>query len=126
VNEPQRTLPRIIDERQVRIHRRGVRRPQGREQQEWPSIVKMCRWLGVGRSSFNEWRIRPLSATAMRRDELRLIIAKSFDDSDGTYGYRRVHADLAAWASTAGSSSCANSCETRASCRVSRGRGGTA
>jgi hypothetical protein len=33
----------------------------------------------------------------MRRDELRLIIAKSFDDSDGTYGYRRVHADLAAW-----------------------------
>jgi len=20
-----------------------------------PSIVKMCRWLGVGRSSFNEW-----------------------------------------------------------------------
>ena len=22
---------------------------------------------------------------------------KSFDESDGTYGYRRVHADLAAW-----------------------------
>jgi hypothetical protein len=57
----------------------------------------MCRWLGVGRPSFNEWRTRPLSAAAMRRDELRLIIAKSFDDSDGTYGYRRVHADLAAW-----------------------------
>jgi hypothetical protein len=41
---------------------------------------------------------RPLSATAMRRDELRLVSAKSFDDSDGTYGYRRAHAGLAAWA----------------------------
>jgi transposase InsO family protein len=62
-----------------------------------PSIVKMCRWLDVGRSSFNEWRTRPMSATAKRQAELKLIIAKSFDDSDGTYGHRRVHADLVAW-----------------------------
>ena len=27
---------------------------------------------------------------------------KSFDDSDGTYGYRRVHADLVAWGVPAG------------------------
>jgi putative transposase len=62
-----------------------------------PSIVQMCRWLDVGRSSFNDWRGRPASATARRRDELKLIITKSFEDSDGTYGYRRVHADLVAW-----------------------------
>ena len=35
--------------------------------------------------------------TAQRRDELTLYVQKSFDDSDGTYGYRRVHADLADW-----------------------------
>ena len=62
-----------------------------------PSIVKMCRWLEVKRSSFHDWRSRPASATAKRRDELKLIITKSFEDSDGTYGYRRVHADLVAW-----------------------------
>ncbi len=27
---------------------------------------------------------------------LALIVQKSFDESDGTYGYRRVHADLVA------------------------------
>ena len=34
--------------------------------------------------------------------ELALYIRKSFDDSDETYGYRRVHADLAAWGVPAG------------------------
>jgi len=62
-----------------------------------PSIVKMCTWLGISRSGFYEWRDRPTSMTAQRRDELALYVRKSFDDSDGTYGYRRVHADLADW-----------------------------
>lgn len=60
-------------------------------------IVKMCAWLGVSRSGFYEWVSRPESATARRRDELCLLIRKAFDDSDGTYGYRRVHAQLARW-----------------------------
>jgi transposase InsO family protein len=62
-----------------------------------PSIVQMCRWLEVSRSGFYEWRGRPESATAKRRQIIALIVKKSFDDSDGTYGYRRVHADLVAW-----------------------------
>lgn len=62
-----------------------------------PSILQMCAWLGVSRSGFYEWRNRPRSATARRREELKLYVTKSFDDSDGTYGYRRVHADLADW-----------------------------
>jgi putative transposase len=62
-----------------------------------PSIVKMCAWLQVSRSGFYEWLDRPLSATAERREELKLYIVTSFEDSDGTYGYRRVHADLAGW-----------------------------
>jgi len=60
-------------------------------------IVKMCALLEVSRSGFYEWRDRPASATAGRREELKLFIVKSFTDSDGTYGYRRVHADLADW-----------------------------
>jgi transposase InsO family protein len=61
------------------------------------SIVEMCALLEVSRSGFYEWRNRPASATTERRGELTLLIAKSFDESDGTYGYRRVHADLTAW-----------------------------
>jgi putative transposase len=64
---------------------------------EAPSIIKMCAWVEVSRSGFYEWRGRPASATARRREDLKLIIKTSFDDSDGTYGHRRVHADLADW-----------------------------
>jgi putative transposase len=62
-----------------------------------PSIVMMCRWMEVSRSGFYEWRNAPESATAKRRGILALIVRKSFDESDETYGYRRIHADLAAW-----------------------------
>jgi putative transposase len=62
-----------------------------------PSITKMCAWLEVSRSGFYEWWERPASATERRREELKLFIATSFEASDGTYGYRRVHADLAGW-----------------------------
>jgi putative transposase len=64
---------------------------------EVPPVTKMCAWLDVSRSGYYEWRVRPESATARRRDELKAIIRHSFEASDGTYGHRRVHADLAAW-----------------------------
>lgn len=60
-------------------------------------IVKMCEWMEVSTSGFYEWLERPRSATAKRRDWLSLLIAEAFADSDGTYGYRRVHAVLARW-----------------------------
>jgi len=59
------------------------------------SVVKMCAWMEVSKSGFYEWWGRPLSATAARRELLGLAIVEAFDDSDGTYGYRRVHAELA-------------------------------
>ena len=34
--------------------------------------------------------------------ELALYVRKSFEDSGGTYGYRRVHTDLVAWGVPAG------------------------
>jgi putative transposase len=67
-----------------------------------PSVVKMCRWMEVSRSGFYEWRNAPESATAKRRGMLALYVQKSFDDSDGTYGYRRVQADLVGWGVPAG------------------------
>jgi putative transposase len=60
-----------------------------------PTITCMCRWLGVSKSGFYEWRSRPDSATAERRKKLALIIRRIFDDSDSTYGYRRIAAQLA-------------------------------
>ena len=67
-----------------------------------PSVVKMCIWMEVSRSGFYEWRNAPESATAKRRGILGLYVKKSFEDSEDTYGYRRVHADLAAWGVPAG------------------------
>jgi putative transposase len=60
-----------------------------------PAIVRMCQWLGVSRSGYYEWRSRPESATARRREELKVVVRHFFEVSDGTYGYRRIHADLA-------------------------------
>ena len=67
-----------------------------------PAIACMCRWLEVSKSGYYEWRSRPETATAKRREELRLLIRKAFDDSDGTYGHRRVWAQLARWGVRAG------------------------
>jgi putative transposase len=55
----------------------------------------MCAWLSVSRSGFYAWRARPESATAERRGRLKVLVREIFDASDGTYGYRRVHAELA-------------------------------
>lgn len=58
------------------------------------SVADMCRWLKVSRSGFYEWRNRPASATAQRRDRLRLMIREIFTANHETYGHRRVHAVL--------------------------------
>lgn len=60
----------------------------------FPSISTMCGWLSVSKSGFYEWRKRPMSATATRREELAEKVKALFEDSDGVYGYRRIHAEL--------------------------------
>jgi putative transposase len=62
----------------------------------------MCKRLDVSKSGYYDWRRRPESATAQRREELKLLIKKAFDMSDSTYGHRRVHAQLARWGSAVG------------------------
>lgn len=61
------------------------------------SVVKMCEWLEVSTSGYYEWRDRPQSGTAARRDYLRMLVRQIFAESDETYGYRRIHAQLARW-----------------------------
>jgi hypothetical protein len=41
-----------------------------------PSIVKMCAWLEISRLGFYEWRSRPESATAGRREALKSLLIK--------------------------------------------------
>jgi putative transposase len=57
-------------------------------------IVKMCEWAEVSTSGYYEWRDRPVSATAIRREHLKALVKAIFKHSDQTYGYRRVRAQL--------------------------------
>jgi transposase InsO family protein len=66
------------------------------------SVEFMCGRLDVSKSGYYNWRGRPESAAAQRREELKLLVKKAFEDSDSTYGYRRVHAQLHRWDIAAG------------------------
>lgn len=57
-------------------------------------LVKMCEWADVSTSGYYEWWGRPASATAIRREHLTTLVKAVFEQSDQTYGYRRVHAQL--------------------------------
>lgn len=59
------------------------------------AISRMCAVLGVARSGYHDWKTREPSARDQRRAGWEELIRKVFEDSDGTYGYRRVHAQLA-------------------------------
>ena len=48
-----------------------------------PAVTLMCRWLGVSKSGYYEWRSRPESATAKRREELKLLITKALTAPTG-------------------------------------------
>jgi putative transposase len=58
-------------------------------------VEMMCRLAGLSRSGYYQWRERGVSRTAARRAMLVEAIEIVFDCSEGTYGYRRVHAELA-------------------------------
>lgn len=60
------------------------------------SVVKMCRWLAVSTSGFYHWAKGPQSDTSACRQALTSRIQHYFEEFEGTYGYRRNHADLAA------------------------------
>jgi len=57
-------------------------------------IIKMCEWADVSTSGYYEWRNRPTSTTAIRREHFTALVTAIFKNSDHTYAYRRVHAQL--------------------------------
>ena len=61
---------------------------------EGHSIKMSCRVLQVTGAGFYAWRNRPPSERAIRHAWLTDLITKAHVDSRGTYGARRVHAEL--------------------------------
>jgi transposase InsO family protein len=59
-----------------------------------PTIMQMCGWLGVSRSGYYDWRSRPESATAKRRELLKAKIKALFEANNEEYGYRRMRQAL--------------------------------
>ena len=59
-------------------------------------VRRGCRLLEVSTSGFYAWRERPLSPTTIRRARIARVAAVAHQASDGIFGYRRVHSELAA------------------------------
>lgn len=59
-----------------------------------PTLAQMLAWLKVSKSGYYEWLNRLPSATERRRELLKVKIETLFERFGGTYGYRRVHAEL--------------------------------
>jgi putative transposase len=58
-------------------------------------IARMCRWAEVSESGFHAWARRTPSLNARRRVFLAGEIKRVFDESNGIFGYRKVHVRLA-------------------------------
>jgi transposase-like protein len=92
----------------------------------WVNQHRKCAWLSVSASGFFDWRQRPNSATARRRQRLCALIREAFESSDETYGYRRIHAQLNRWGGPMVRNSSAASCASWAYSPASPGLGGPA
>lgn len=57
-------------------------------------VDRCCRVLGVSRQGYYRYKRWPTSATELRRRWLTGLIQEVHIASRGTYGYRRVHAEL--------------------------------
>jgi putative transposase len=67
----------------------------------WP-VTWICEVLDVSPSGFYSWLRRPPSARACYDEALMTDIRRSFADSAGTYGLRRVWPDLQDWGHAVG------------------------
>jgi transposase InsO family protein len=57
-------------------------------------VKRMCRVLGVSRSSYYAWRSRPKSQRAQANEKLLVWIREEYQLSHQTYGSPRIHAAL--------------------------------
>ncbi len=58
------------------------------------AVSLMCRVLGVARSGYYAWRTRGISARAAADAGITERIGCIHQQSRGTYGYPRIHAEL--------------------------------
>jgi len=63
---------------------------------------QMCQALGVSRGGFYEWMRRPEATRSRANRQLLVHIRTSFEQSDRTYGSRRVWRELRAWGHACG------------------------
>jgi putative transposase len=68
-----------------------------------------CRMLDISEQWFYKWRDRQPTVRLQRRAELDAKVKKVFDDSKGTYGSPRVHAELVDDGETVGANTVAES-----------------
>lgn len=61
----------------------------------WP-VNLMCEALGVSRSGFYAWLVRPRSQRSLSDERLGAQVRQSFLGSDRTYGARRIWHDVQA------------------------------
>ena len=57
-------------------------------------VSRLCRVLGVSRAGYYAWKRRPTSARECRDGELSEQISQVHEESRGTYGWPRIHAEL--------------------------------
>jgi putative transposase len=57
-------------------------------------LERCCRVLGISRQNYYKHKRRPTTATQLRRQWLTGLIREIHVASRGTYGYRRIHAEL--------------------------------
>ncbi|WP_416563157.1 IS3 family transposase [Nocardia testacea] len=57
-------------------------------------VDRCCRTLGVARQNYYKAKRRPTTPTQLRREWLTGLIREVHVASRGTYGYRRIHAEL--------------------------------
>jgi putative transposase len=57
-------------------------------------VSLLCSVLGVSRAGYYAWKERPVSSRQRRDDELLALIREIHDESEGSYGWPRIHAEL--------------------------------
>jgi putative transposase len=57
-------------------------------------VSLLCSVLGVSRAGYYAWKDRPVSPRQRRDDELLALIRQIHDESEGSYGWPRMHAEL--------------------------------
>jgi putative transposase len=65
----------------------------GAEKSQHP-VSLLCSVLGVSRAGYYAWRDRPASPRERRDRELTALIREIHEQSEGSYGWPRIHAEL--------------------------------